>query len=766
MKIKQTFFIVLTALCLYCPAQQVDKEVVALQMNSCVMSITNLNESQNLSTYDRERENLLNNLSKEGMVKLPEVTSLRESILGTIYQLKITQEEREVLKRIRTMEKNGAKWQAVSNALSSAMVFIPGQGGGGQQAAFYALLTAARSAVEYGAIQNAGSIEEERALWELRKKDLQQYASLNTDAYKKINIIFKNYHLSDEYELTPNRAKEFNQIIQEANAEKRCKILLDNASSYKYFNDYYYYVGMAYLETKAYQSADKYFNQYLANEKKARLYKIDDKVGCIYLAKLQYSKKLTTAQYKEYVDLALKNLPHSGPAYIQGAIIYFTHLKSPEKAVDLLRKALYDPELTDKESVIMALTTWMPKIKKMSVYPQLYKTVCKAIDDNQSYISLNSYLAFLNSCGEADMWKELDKIILISGYKDSADIKLDRKHDVHIYKDVYFGYVTWFVIKPQRTYEVHLYKGLYVNTGYVSIFSENIKDDQLFVMEKKIDFPKGYTKKQLIKKFNLFEEYPELIIAFFDYDELAKQYYVKRSLTRNDFDQLLKTPADFDALKDVASRLDLLNDESDGREWVKKVTEFCRNHQKETPTHRILICSNDESRVKEEKENCLYLDNYFETPQLLKTINLKNLKLNPDAYARYTYSQTVKKFDGSKYRSRMYKAYNGDYIKVQMLGKNADPIYLTYHVVDGTAELVTFQVGNMIRYQVPVKTLKPITKKQAAQEKENTLVNRTVNGAKNTVEKGKSIVKSTAEITTKKVKTAAKKILTKSDSKK
>lgn len=741
MKIKQTVFIVLTVLCLYCSAQQVDKEVVALQMNSCVMSITNLNESQNLSTYDRERENLLNNLSKEGMVKLPEVASLREDILGTIYQLKITQEERDVLKRIRTMEKNGAKWQAVSNALSSAMVFIPGQGGGGQQAAFYALLTAARSAVEYGAMQNAGSIEEERALWEIRKKDLQQYASLNTDAYKTINIIFKNYHLSDEYELTPNKAKEFNRIIQETNAAKRCKILLDNASSYKYFNDYYYYVGMAYLETKAYQSADKYFNQYLANEKKARLYKIDDKVGCIYLAKLQYSKKLTTAQYKEYVDLALKNLPHSGPAYIQGAIVYFTHLKSPEKAVDLLRKALYDAELTDKEAVIMALTKWMPKIKKMSVYPQLYQSACKAIDDNQSYISLNSYLAFLNSCGELGMWKEIDKIISISGHKDSIDIN------------------------PNRTYDIHLYKGLYVNTGYVSIFSENIKDDQLSVMEKKIDFPEGYTKKKLIKKFELFEEYPELIIAFFDYDELSKQYYVKRSLTKDDFDQLLKTPSDFDALKGVAGRLDLHNNDSDGRKWVKKVTGFCRDHQKEAPTHRILVCSNDESRVKEEKENCLYLDNYFETPHVLKAINLKNLKLNPDTYARYTYSQTVKKFDGSKYRSRMYKAYIGDYIKVQLLGKNADPIYLTYHITDGKAELITFQVGNVIRYKVPVKTVKPLTKKQVAQEKENTLVNRTVNGAKNTVEKGKNGVKNIWKKTTNTVKTTAKKVTKKSDKK-
>ena len=97
--------------CTFGGGQNIDKEVVALQMNSCVMSLTNLNESQSLATYEKERENLINNLSKEGMAKLPEITDLRESILSTIYQLEITQEEREVLKKIKAIDQENREKQ-------------------------------------------------------------------------------------------------------------------------------------------------------------------------------------------------------------------------------------------------------------------------------------------------------------------------------------------------------------------------------------------------------------------------------------------------------------------------------------------------------------------------------------------------------------------------------------------------------------------------------------------------------------------------------
>lgn len=109
----------------YIFAHSVEKEVVALQMNSCVASLTNLNDSPSLTIYEREHKQLTDYLSKEGMVNIPEIAELREKMFGTIYQLKITQEERSVLKKANSITKDAQKWEAISNGLSQIMVMVP-----------------------------------------------------------------------------------------------------------------------------------------------------------------------------------------------------------------------------------------------------------------------------------------------------------------------------------------------------------------------------------------------------------------------------------------------------------------------------------------------------------------------------------------------------------------------------------------------------------------------------------------------------------------
>ena len=94
-------------------------------------------------------------------------------MLGTIYQLKITQEERSDLKKANSITKDAQKWEAISNGLSQIMVMVPvgmtgsmtSQVGNNSinpyalvaQAAFTTLLTAARSIVDYNLINNRQS---------------------------------------------------------------------------------------------------------------------------------------------------------------------------------------------------------------------------------------------------------------------------------------------------------------------------------------------------------------------------------------------------------------------------------------------------------------------------------------------------------------------------------------------------------------------------------------------------------------------------------
>ena len=49
-------------------------------------------------------------------------------------------------------------------------------------------------------------------------------------------------------EVQPAQMSEFNKIITEPDSRKRAIKLKDCANAYKYLNDYYYYLGMAYYE--------------------------------------------------------------------------------------------------------------------------------------------------------------------------------------------------------------------------------------------------------------------------------------------------------------------------------------------------------------------------------------------------------------------------------------------------------------------------------------------------------------------------------------
>lgn len=685
------FLIILASLfvSIILPAQNVDKEVVALQMNSCVMSLTNLNESQNLATYEKERENLINNLSKEGMARLPEITDLRESILATIYQLEITQEEREVLKRIKSLERNSSTWRSISNGLNQAMVFVPGRGvGGAQQAAFYALLTAARSAVDYSASSTEARSEEEKALWEIRKQDLKQYAWLNTEAYKKINEVFRTYQLGDTYELTPRQASEFNKLISDQDAGRRIQKLKNSSDIYKYLNEYNYYLGMAYVELDEYKKASLYFDKYLSNAKKARIYKIDDKLGCIYLSKLIYEPNLSPASVELYISEALRNLPHNGAAYIQCATIFCTRLNDKEKAFTILRDALYDDMLTDKEAVMMTITEWIPQLKQSSLFDNVYDTICSSIEDNRDYISLNSYLSFLISSANQRSWEEIERLITVGPVNGKIGMK--------------------------GPYAIKLAKNLGLKIDHIFVFGEVFKKDKLTVDEGQLSYTKGYSQAYLEKKFSLFKSSPELIYLFFDYNSDGRCFYVKRSLTKDDFNKLTKIPYEFEGLK--AFPFDFTDKSSRDRKELQKIIDFCRKNQKRSPSE-IILYGKAKGNVIHTKGEIPYIDNYFtgeNSISYVPYIDFQNIEADSSS-VKYKVKINIQK--GSQYKSCIPRDFGEKHLRVTIKGSQNDDIELLYLVEGTEVGLIAYGDSNAFTYRVPIQVISSESNQNYAQPK-------------------------------------------------
>jgi hypothetical protein len=134
-------------------------------MNYCIHSLTNIIENNSINVLEHELNQLLNNLTMTEVVDLEEIALFRRNMLSNINDLQITNEERNLMNRIKAKQNNLMKWQALSNALNSFSFLLSGSSGTTSpqamaiQGASVALLTAARTAIEYKTIQGQQEIE-------------------------------------------------------------------------------------------------------------------------------------------------------------------------------------------------------------------------------------------------------------------------------------------------------------------------------------------------------------------------------------------------------------------------------------------------------------------------------------------------------------------------------------------------------------------------------------------------------------------------------
>ena len=269
---------------------------------------------------EHEIDQLLNNLTMEQVVGLYEVQSFRSEMIEKISALQITEEERELMKRVQEMKRENLLYQSIANSLNPTLL-LTGGGNSSKQLAFMAIITVARTAVEYKSASNEADIEELQAMWKYRKEDLKNFADLRKDALELVYHLFQKYRLNESERLTEATSTLFSQIIAESDPHTRIRKLLDNYSTFASMADYYYYLGMAYVDAGNYDEGKGYLNRYLALYQKAPIFRYDEKSGCIALTKLALDNNLSSEEIIRFVKIALDNLPNNGPAIIQCALV-------------------------------------------------------------------------------------------------------------------------------------------------------------------------------------------------------------------------------------------------------------------------------------------------------------------------------------------------------------------------------------------------------------------------------------------------------------
>lgn len=403
-----TVVIIVASVCSH-KIQALDNDLVVAQMNSCVNTLTNIINNKSMAVLEHETDQLLNNLTIQHMVGLPEIAEFRVDLIDAIGALGITEEEKSLLKRINSIKQDNLKWQALSGALNNTML-ITGGGNTGVQLGFQTLLTAARTAVEYKTNSNDLQIEELQAMWELRKEDLKTFANLRKEALGIIFSLYQKYNLKESDRLTEQSSQQFQKIISEPNAQRMVRLLLDNSSKFDHLADFYYYLGMGYLDCGELAKAQECFTKYEQTYKKAPIYRIDEKSGLISLAKLAHFSNLSPTEIQSNIDVILRNLPSNSMAIIQCALAYHKLLHEPNKALELLRSAIDDDDTIDKTAILLAASAIIPDLNKDS---HEYASFIAAYN-NQRQIDLDALINIMIARNES-VWSFLQNTFTLKG---------------------------------------------------------------------------------------------------------------------------------------------------------------------------------------------------------------------------------------------------------------------------------------------------------------------------------------------------------------
>lgn len=390
----------------YASAQS-EKDMVIAQMNYCITTLTNIVHNKSMTVLEHESDQLLNNLTMEQIIGLYEINDFRIELLDAVSRFEITEEERALLRRLQSIKRDNMKWAAISNALNPTMLLTGNAGPGmGYQLAFQTLLTTARSAVEYKTMQGEQNIEELRAMWDLRKEDLNTINDVRKTALSIVFSLYNKYHLSENDRLTEATANLFSNYISDPDAAKRVRLLEDHRKTYEQIAEYYYHLGMGYVDLGQYDKAKPNFVAYLNMYKKAPILRYDEKSGCIALTRLSYEKNLSNKEKEQLINIALQNLPSNSAAVLQCAMVYLYELKDEKKGFDLIRMGIDDPNASDHNLLFMAAAKLLPMMAK---YPVLNMNIQASFSKN-SGINFDSYITFLINAKE-NAWENISKII-------------------------------------------------------------------------------------------------------------------------------------------------------------------------------------------------------------------------------------------------------------------------------------------------------------------------------------------------------------------
>lgn len=553
--------------------KEVSREMVVAQMNYCINALTNIIHNKSMKVLEHESDMIINNLTMEQMIGLPDIAIFRAELLDGVGKFEITEEERALTRRIQSIKRDNMKWKALSNALNPTMLLTGSAGPGmSYQLAFQALLATARSAIEYKALQGEQSIEELRAMWDLRKTDMQNILALRKEALNVVFRLYQQYQLSENDRLTEATANQFNLYISEPDAWKRIRLLEDHRTTYEAMADYYCHLGMAYVDADEYGKARPLLNKYLEMYRRTPIFRYDEKSGCVALTKLLYEKGMANAEKETLIREALTNLPNNGAAVMQCAMVYLAELNAPGKAYDLLRAGIDNPNVTDRDAIIMMACNFLGDMAK---YPAIYTAVCDAIGKCPA-IGLDSYI--VSETGKAaNAWPAIEAAIAFEDEAGSSWYTLG------------FGEASL-----EDEFRIRIPRRMRFRLGEIEVYKERHDSLKVTIVKQKVSYTNGISEDE-IEDVDCFKANVNLKYLFMtEIDEGVYQVkpgldYVK--VEKEEYPRMSEFVLSEDDIEDI---IDFCKDNEDKRDFMELTCEnMDKDKREEMKEHYALVFEGD-----------------------------------------------------------------------------------------------------------------------------------------------------------------------------
>lgn len=450
----------------------IEKEKLTQRAITLINYYTNiassLEKSPTIEFCESQKKEILNNLKICQYKGVPELAEILQRINDALDEVKINEMDREVYMQVSALKRKNQSLKAVSNALSTPMsVFDPVSGG------VNAILTLARAGVDLAVAKREQEIEEKQDMWAYDKNNIQNINGLTNSVYKTaIETANFNENINKIPEtafLKPVVANEYNAILSITDPADLVSSLIVNANFNKVF-DYYYHLGMGYVEMGEYEKAKGHFKTFLKQHDNTIFIK-DPKIGMVALTRLLHEQKdLTKKEAEQLIDLMIgKNddmghIASNDMAYLVASMTYlnlaerFKDSSYKVKAYDCIFQGLdkmYNNGLNDA-SLVVAVLGSLDKIKSADI--SKHEKICRRILNNSKCLSSTDKVALLFSLNGKEMPASLMQMFTLNRSGNSLFFSLNVGQRFNLSTDSVYVYD--ICIKKDSTIEIGEYMRL------------------------------------------------------------------------------------------------------------------------------------------------------------------------------------------------------------------------------------------------------------------------------------------------------------------